>query len=168
VGQNCVIGPHVFIGRDVIIGDRVLIRGSAYINSSNVPDDFKLVRPETGPAVVQRATQLYAEIETAPQPPQVSTAAAEKIEAAFNQQVQYVATLDGEYAKRQEAVQRLKTEREQMRGGYETELQRLDTENTRNAARTERLAKEIERKKSYYPRSSRSTSPLQITGIAFQ
>jgi hypothetical protein len=99
------------------------------INSSNVPHDFKLGRLETDPAVVERATQLYAEIETAPQPPEVSTAAAEKIEAAFNQQVQYTATLDGEYAKLQKAVQRLKTE------------------NTRNAARAERLAKEIERKR---------------------
>ena len=35
-----------------------------------------------------------------------------------------------------------------MRGRYETELQRLRTENTRNAARAERLAKEIERKKA--------------------
>jgi Sulfotransferase family len=125
------------------------------INSSNVPDDFKLGRPETDPAVVERATQLYAEIETAPQPPQVSTAAAEKIEAAFNQLVQYAATLPANMLKARVAaqryeteLQRLNTEREQMRKGYEAELQRLNAENARNIARAERLAKEIEGKRA--------------------
>jgi sulfotransferase family protein len=98
------------------------------INSSNVPPDFKLGRPETDPAVVKRATQLYAEIETAPQPSEPSIEAAENIEAAFNQRVQYVATLDSKYAKAQQEIVKLQIEREQMREGYEGEQQRLNAE----------------------------------------
>jgi UDP-2-acetamido-3-amino-2,3-dideoxy-glucuronate N-acetyltransferase len=39
VGQNCVIGPHVFIERDVTIGDRVIIRGSAQICAGTIVED---------------------------------------------------------------------------------------------------------------------------------
>jgi hypothetical protein len=107
------------------------------INSSNVPADFKLGHPNTDPAVVERATQLYAEIETAPQPPKASTAAGDKIEAAFNQRVQYVASLDSEYAKTQQEIVALQIEREQMRQGYKAEQRRLEIENARIAARAE-------------------------------
>jgi hypothetical protein len=136
------------------------------INSSNVPADFKLGSAETDPAIIERATQLNAEIETTPQPAQYSSAAAEQIEAAFNQRVQYVASLDGEYTKVQQAVvalqvereqmrrgyeaelQRLNSEREQMREGYETEWQRLELENAKIASRAERLANEVKGKRA--------------------
>jgi len=108
------------------------------MNSSNVPADFKLDISHADPAVAERAIRLNAEIEATPQPSEASAAAADKVEAAFCQRVQYTATLE----------ERLHAEREQMRGRYETELQRLNTENTRNAARAERLAKEIEGKRA--------------------
>jgi len=100
------------------------------INSSNVPADFKLGHPDTDPAVVERATRLCAEIEATPQPSEASPASADKIEAAFNQRLQYVATLESEYAKAQQ------------------EVKRLNTENVRNIARAERLAKEIKGKRA--------------------
>ena len=88
------------------------------MNSSNVPADFKLGSSHTDPAVVERAIRLNAEIEATPQPSEASAAAADKVEAAFCERVQYIATLE----------QRLNIEREQMREGYEAELQRLDAE----------------------------------------
>jgi acetyltransferase-like isoleucine patch superfamily enzyme/dTDP-4-dehydrorhamnose 3,5-epimerase-like enzyme len=39
VGQNCVIGPHVCIGKDTVIGDRVIIRGSAQICAGTIVED---------------------------------------------------------------------------------------------------------------------------------
>ena len=39
VGQNCVIGPHVCIGKDTVIGDRVIIRGSAQICAGSIIED---------------------------------------------------------------------------------------------------------------------------------
>jgi hypothetical protein len=98
------------------------------INTSNVPADFKLGSPQTDPAVVERAIQLYAEIETAPQPSKASTGAANKIEAAFNDRVQYVATLGREYAKAQQDIVALQIDREQMREGYEAEVRRLNAD----------------------------------------
>jgi hypothetical protein len=71
------------------------------INSSNVPADFKLGDSETDPAVVERAMQLCKQIEEASQPTEASPAAADKIEAAFKERVQYVATLDSQYEKAQ-------------------------------------------------------------------
>jgi hypothetical protein len=118
------------------------------INSSSVPADFELGSPDTDPSVVERATQLCAEIEAAPQPPQASTAAVDKIEAAFNERVQYVATLDSEYVKAQQVVTALQTEREQMRDRYKAEKHRLRTEIARNVGRAERLANEIKRKRA--------------------
>jgi hypothetical protein len=43
----------------------------------------------------------------------------DKIEAAFNQRVQYVASLDSEYAKTQQEIVTLQIEREQMRQGLQ-------------------------------------------------
>ena len=63
------------------------------INSSNVPADFKLGQPDTDPAIVERAMQLSMEIETTSQPREASSAAVDKIEAAFKERVQYVAAV---------------------------------------------------------------------------
>jgi hypothetical protein len=87
------------------------------INSSNASYDFELGSPGTDPAVVARAAKLYAEIERTPQPSETSIAAADKIEAAFNERVQYVATLGTEYSKAQQEIVALQLEREQMREG---------------------------------------------------
>jgi hypothetical protein len=66
-------------------------------NSSNVPADFKIGDPQTETAVVERATGLSAEVNETPQPSEASPAAAEEMEAAFAERVQYVATVDSEY-----------------------------------------------------------------------
>src|SRR6516165_756493 len=87
------------------------------INSSNVPAGFKLGSSDIDAAVVERASRLYAEIKAVPQAPAASATATNGIEAAFGQRVQYMATLE----------QRLNTEREEMREGYETEVRRLNT-----------------------------------------
>jgi hypothetical protein len=67
------------------------------INSSEVPSDFKSDDPATDPAIVEAALQLSAEIEGNPQPTDSSQAAADKMERAFSERVEYVATLDTAY-----------------------------------------------------------------------
>ena len=64
------------------------------INSSEVPPDFKSDGPATDPAIVEAAQRLSAEIENSPQPTESSQAAADKMEDAFSQRVEYVAALD--------------------------------------------------------------------------
>jgi Sulfotransferase family len=64
------------------------------INSSNVPADFQIGDPATDLTVVERATELWAELDKTPQPSEASPAAAEEIEAAFAKRVQYVATME--------------------------------------------------------------------------
>jgi hypothetical protein len=67
------------------------------INSSNVPADFELSDPDSDPVVIERAIRLNAEIETSAQQSEASTTAADKIEGAFNERVDYIATLDSAY-----------------------------------------------------------------------
>jgi hypothetical protein len=93
------------------------------INSSNVPADFKLGDPDSDPAVIERARQLYSEIETSPQLSETSRIAAHKIEIEFYQRAQYFATLDSAHT-------------------------RAHTELVEAHARAERLANEIQRKKA--------------------
>ena len=93
------------------------------MNSSNVPADFKLGDPGSDPAVIQRATRLYAEIETSPQPSETSQTAAHKIESQFYERAQYFATLDSAHI-------------------------RAVTELVEAHARAGRLANEIQRKRA--------------------
>ena len=93
------------------------------MNSSDVPADFKLGYPGTDPAVIERATRLYEEIETSPQPFETSPIAAHKIESEFYQRAQYFATLDSAHT-------------------------RAHIELVEAHARAERLANEIQRKKA--------------------
>ena len=93
------------------------------MNSSNVPADFKLGDPDSDPAVIERATRLYAEIETSPQPSETSRIAAYKMESEFYQRARYFATLDSAHVRAQ------------------TELVQVH-------ARAERLANEIQRKRA--------------------
>jgi len=55
------------------------------INSSNVPVDFKSEDPATDPKVVEAARRLYAQIQQTPQPAEGSPAAADQLEAAFQE-----------------------------------------------------------------------------------
>src|SRR5438552_4998724 len=80
------------------------------INSSNVPANFKLGESGTDPLIIERATRLYAKIETAPQPSAISTIAIDEIEATFNAPINQVAILRTEYAKAHARAQRLANE----------------------------------------------------------
>ena len=70
------------------------------INSANVPVDFNATDPATDPAIVERARQLSDELQGTPQQRQASASVAEKLEAEFNQQVQYSCDLGRNTAKR--------------------------------------------------------------------
>jgi Sulfotransferase family len=63
------------------------------VNTSKVPADFNERDPATDPIVLERARKLGDELQTLPQPSQPSLAAAEEIEAAFNERVNHVATM---------------------------------------------------------------------------
>jgi len=67
------------------------------INSSNVPENFTPDDLATDPAVVEDATRLSTELEATVQPAEASRAAADEIETAFMQRVEYVANLDSQY-----------------------------------------------------------------------
>ncbi len=64
------------------------------INSSIVPADFRADDPATDPAIVKKASQLYVELGRSPQPAEASSAAADKMEAAFRDRIRYVANLE--------------------------------------------------------------------------
>src|SRR5439155_26840875 len=63
------------------------------INSSNVPADFKIDLRKTDPSLIEQATRLYQQVEKSSQPLQASPTAVEEIEAAFDEKVEFGATL---------------------------------------------------------------------------
>src|SRR4029077_2537686 len=67
------------------------------INSSNVPPGFKIDLRKTDPSLIEQATRLSQQAEESSQPPEASPAAVEEIEAAFDERIQFVATLSDEY-----------------------------------------------------------------------
>jgi hypothetical protein len=77
------------------------------INSSNVPDDFVADDPASDPALVEQATRLSAELETAPQSSEPLPAAADALENEFRQRTQYVAALDKTYKEAQRVIRAL-------------------------------------------------------------
>ncbi len=80
------------------------------INSSSVPPDFKSDDPATDPAVVEEATRLFTEEGETPQPREASSAAAEEMQAAFEKQVQHVATVESKYEKAKQIITTLRKE----------------------------------------------------------
>jgi Sulfotransferase family len=80
------------------------------INSSNVPDDFVVENPATDLALVDQATKFSAELEATPQSSEPSPAAAEALEAQFQQRTQYMATLDKAYKEAQRWIRVLEKE----------------------------------------------------------
>ena len=84
------------------------------INSSNLSDDFKVDDPATDPTVVEEATQLSRNLEETVQPADSSKTAADEIEAAFAQRIQYMATLESQY---REALQSSENSAKQERHG---------------------------------------------------
>jgi hypothetical protein len=80
------------------------------INSSNVPLDFNASDPETDLAIVERATKLSDELQSSPQPREASPEVAEKLEAEFNQKVQYFANLNTSYSDAEQLIVKLRKE----------------------------------------------------------
>jgi hypothetical protein len=77
------------------------------INSSNVPDDFVADDPATDLALVDQATKLSAELEATPQSSEPLPAAADALQAKFQQRAQYVAALDKTYKEAQRLIRAL-------------------------------------------------------------
>jgi hypothetical protein len=82
------------------------------------------------PGLLEQAKELCQQLEASPQPRATSPAAIEELEAAFNERVQFVATLPREFRKPQEVIAI------------------LQQENRRLLARAERLALEVKRKRA--------------------
>jgi len=87
------------------------------INSSNVPIDFEIDNSRTDPALLERTARLCTEIEKTPQPIEVSPAASDEIEAAFNERVKYVASLNSEYQRALQVIAALQKETAQRTAG---------------------------------------------------
>jgi hypothetical protein len=82
------------------------------INSANVPADFNASDPATDPAIIKRASQLSDELQNSPQPRDASHAIAEKLEAEFDQQVEYFRDLGTRYGEAQKLIAKFRKERD--------------------------------------------------------
>jgi Sulfotransferase family len=80
------------------------------INSANVPDDFNANDPATDPAIVERARQLSDELQSYSQQREASSEIAEKLEAEFNQRVEYFGSLGTKYSEAQNLIAKLERE----------------------------------------------------------
>ena len=80
---------------------------SQRINSSNVPADFTSRDPLTDPVIIEEAMRLSQDLQHGSQPAEASAAAAAEIEAAFEERVQYMTALDGQYRRALEMMQNL-------------------------------------------------------------
>jgi hypothetical protein len=85
------------------------------INSSNVPEDFVAENPATNPAIVTRAKKLSDELQSSPQQREASATVAEKLEAEFDQRVQYFYDLERKYSEAEQLIVKLQKEREALR-----------------------------------------------------
>jgi chromosome segregation ATPase len=99
-------------------------------NSTNFPAGFKIDLRKTDPRLIEQATRLSQQVEESSQPLEASPAAVEEIEAAFDERVQFVATLSDEYCK---ALQKIAV---------------LKENNQKLTAQAEKLAKQIKEKKA--------------------
>jgi len=62
-----------------------------------VPADFRGDGPVTDPNIIETAMQLSISMEQTPQPTEPSTAAADEMKTAFQERLQYLATVDNAY-----------------------------------------------------------------------
>jgi hypothetical protein len=112
------------------------------INSSNVPIDFEIDNSRTDPALLERTARLCTEIEKTPQLIEVSPAASDEIEAAFNQRVKYVASLNSEYQRALQVIAALQKETAQRTAGCIDRQSDSKTEQARSTACAAREVKE--------------------------
>jgi predicted nuclease with TOPRIM domain len=89
------------------------------INSANVPADFKADDPTTNLEIVERARKLSDELQSSTQQREASPRVAEKLEAEFNQQVQYFANLEAKYSDAQQLIVKLQKECEALKNKIE-------------------------------------------------
>jgi len=100
------------------------------INSSNVPVDFKSEDPATDPKVVEAARRLYAQIQQTPQPAEGSPAAADQLEAAFQEPYLKATRLQQELSEQIAKVEHYAAEIEQ----YKLQLARQEQHYTAEIA----------------------------------
>ncbi len=79
---------------------------SHQINSSDVPPDFLADDPATDRRLIDEATNLYVQVQRAPEVTEVSCLAADEMEAAFRKSVQHASTVENQL---RSAVQTIKT-----------------------------------------------------------
>jgi hypothetical protein len=77
------------------------------INSSNVPVDFKADDPATDPRIIEKATRLCAKVSEAPQADRPSREAADEMETAFRERVDYTASVDRAHKKTRHIIKAL-------------------------------------------------------------
>ena len=77
------------------------------INSSNVPADFASEDPATDPVIIEEAMRLSRDLQHGSQPAEGSTAATDEMEAAFDERLHYMATLDSQYRRALQTMQEL-------------------------------------------------------------
>lgn len=80
---------------------------SERINSSNVPADFAFEESATDPAIIEQAMKLSRDLQDGSQTAESSAAAMAEMEAAFDERVQYMATLDSQYCRAVQTMQKL-------------------------------------------------------------
>jgi Sulfotransferase family len=89
------------------------------INSSDVGDDFVASDPAPDSALVEKATNLSAELETTAQSSERSNAAADALEAQFRRRTQYVAVLDKSHEEAQRLIRALKKQNRDMTEAFD-------------------------------------------------
>ena len=103
--ENALQACLNFVGETFVT--QCLNRLQTRINSSDVPADFKIDNSNTDPTLVEQATQLSRHIEESTPPADASASAADQIELAFNERVQYISTVDKQYQKALEVIRTL-------------------------------------------------------------
>jgi hypothetical protein len=112
------------------------------INSSNVPADFVADDPATDRTLVEKATRLSTDLQHTPQPSEPSPAATDEMEAAFNERVKYVASLNSEYQRALQVIAALQKETAQRTAGCIDRQSDSKTEQARSTACAAREVKE--------------------------
>jgi len=81
------------------------------INSANVPARFDETEATTDQEVVQRARELSAQFQNCSQPGEASAEVAAKLEAEFDERVEYFATLEAKLSDARTTIETLQTDR---------------------------------------------------------
>ncbi len=77
-----------------------------------MPADFNSSDPSTDLTVAERAKQLSDQLQRSPQTHEASAVTAEKLEAEFDQRVQYFNELESNFSEAQRLIAKLRKERD--------------------------------------------------------